>query len=122
MIATGLEKFTCCHPEAVSLVNVAVASSVTVLNANVTVVNQLTVSGQLDPNEAPTRTVSSPFARSITWPGATVSTPTDAATATSTGRLNTSWTAPTCLIEPGTTLDHLMTLEQYEKQIASEQH
>ena len=25
-------------------------------------------------------------------------------------------------VEPGTTLDHLMTLEQYEKQIASEQH
>ena len=25
-------------------------------------------------------------------------------------------------VEPGTTLDHLMTLEQYEKQIASEEH
>jgi glycine cleavage system H protein len=25
-------------------------------------------------------------------------------------------------VEPGTTLDHLMTLEQYEKQIASEGH
>jgi glycine cleavage system H protein len=25
-------------------------------------------------------------------------------------------------VEPGTTLDHLMTLEQYEKQIASEDH
>ena len=25
-------------------------------------------------------------------------------------------------VEPGATLDHLMTLEQYEKQIASEQH
>src|SRR5437763_14211964 len=25
-------------------------------------------------------------------------------------------------VEPGTTLDHLLTLEQYEKQIASEQH
>jgi glycine cleavage system H protein len=25
-------------------------------------------------------------------------------------------------VEPGTTLDHLLTLEQYEKQIASEEH
>jgi glycine cleavage system H lipoate-binding protein len=25
-------------------------------------------------------------------------------------------------VEPGTTLDHLMSLEQYEKQIASEDH
>src|SRR5204863_3165579 len=34
------------------------ASSTTVLNANVTVLNQLTVAGLLDPNEAPTRIVS----------------------------------------------------------------
>ena len=27
MIATGLEKFTCCHPEALSPVNVALASN-----------------------------------------------------------------------------------------------
>src|SRR5439155_4651609 len=34
------------------------ASSTTVLNTNVTVLNQRTVSGKLDPNEAPTHTVS----------------------------------------------------------------
>ena len=30
-MATGVEKFTCCHPEAVSLANVAVARRVPVL-------------------------------------------------------------------------------------------
>ena len=32
VIATGVEKLTCCQPEAVSFVNVAVASSVPVLD------------------------------------------------------------------------------------------
>jgi hypothetical protein len=32
VIATGAEKFTCCHPEALSPVNVADASSVPVLD------------------------------------------------------------------------------------------
>ena len=31
LIATGFEKFTCCHPDALSPVKVAVASSVPVL-------------------------------------------------------------------------------------------
>src|SRR5262245_42974501 len=52
----------------------------------------------IDPSR--TRTVARPLAVSTTVPATTFSTPTDAATATSTGRLKTSGTDPTCRMNP----------------------
>jgi glycine cleavage system H protein len=45
----------------------------------------------------------------------------DDPTAITSDPYGTGWMAK-IKVEPGTTLDHLMTLEQYNKQVASEQH